>query len=195
MESKFNLSRVMEMDIAICGRKNNPSPDSMFTIATRIKSAGWKNAFNEKISTHTGIFVKIPDPVSGQDTMYIAEMLGDGLRISSLYKYIKPGYHSDVLLGVRRNSVYLDPIKRAVANKRIINDSYKYDYAGVVEFLFPFIVDKPGEYYCSELVQHYATMDGGRIYTVDNKGGKDTDDITPYAIQMSPTLKDIEIFK
>lgn len=149
----------------------------------RIKEAGVQNTFNTKISTHVGIVVPIgPSTVQ----MYgIAEMLGDGLKINSLSDYTNKGYFGPRIVCIKRFIPFQEKDVQDKVIKQIFTwwqEGKKYDYAGVLKYVLPFLKDKDGKFYCSELLE-WLSLEYAHQSLIETK--HDKDNIMPYQIQKS----------
>jgi hypothetical protein len=154
----------------------------------RIKEVGVWRMFDLKIATHIGAIVNV------NNGFMIAEMLSNGLRLNPLTDYQHSGIISDRIIEVRRNPIYDNETIRNDRNLAIITAAHeclKYDYAGILEYVFPKIKDKKKSFYCSELYQHYAIEDGNPI-SLNHKPVGDQDNCTPYDFQTSKNLITVE---
>ena len=142
---KINYSALKPMDRIDCSGR------SPLALVTRIVTAGLGNAWNHKVPVHTGIVVEW----DGQ--LLCAEMGASGLEINPLSKYEGKGNRS--IMNVSRHPLFMDAERARYAQRRIIEDyrrsedgrkGVKYDYKGLLEFVFHRIKDNPKRYYCSE---------------------------------------------
>jgi hypothetical protein len=149
----------------------------------RIKEAGWLNAFHTNIATHVGIIVpQGPEYVN----MYgIAEMLSDGLKINALSDYINKGYLGDRIVCIKRFAPFQEEAIQKELVKQIFTwwqEGKKYDFEGVLKYVLPFLKDKDGKFYCSELLEwlamHLAHQD---LVEIKHEG----DNVMPSHIQKS----------
>ena len=157
----------------------------------RIKEAGLKNVFNTKISSHVGIVI----PIGNKDAniLSIAEMLGDGLHLSSFSTYLNQGYMGDRIVDIKRFGPFQEQLVQKKVIKQVLTwweEGKKYDYAGVLKYIFPFLKDKDGKFYCSEMVEHLA-LEYAHSDLLDSKRTED-DNVKPYDIQKSKLLTSVE---
>ena len=149
----------------------------------RIREAGWKNSFNTKIATHVGIVVPIgPSSIS---MFGIAEMLSNGLKINALSDYINKGYWGPRIVCIKRFAPFQDETIQKEIVKQIFTwwqDGKKYDFKGVLNYVLPFLKDKDGKFYCSELLEWLA-LNIANQELVDTK--HDKDNVMPSQIQKS----------
>jgi flavodoxin len=140
--------------------------------------------FDQSIASHCGILIDI------DGKLFIAEMLSSGLEINSMKKYLDPifwnGYQH--IVEIKRNPIYNDIVINWKTQKAIVSDYFetlKYDFKGVLSYLFPdHISQDPKRYYCSEYIEKYAIIDGNPI-TSSIK-------CTPYDIQISPRIENVK---
>lgn len=179
---------VLKVGDIVCTTSLSPIAD-----AIRVKEAGLKNIFHTNICTHVGIIV----PVGYASTymLAIAEMLGDGLKINSLSDYMNKGYLGPRIVDVKRFEPFQnDDVMEAILIQ-IMNwwqEGKKYDYAGVVKYVLPFLKDKVGQFYCSELLQ-WVALNIAHSSLVE--GRPKDDNIHPYAIQTSKLLTSVKGFQ
>jgi hypothetical protein len=115
---------------------NYTSTDPMAWII-RSRTAGIKRIFDKTVATHTGIVCKMEDQllVCGMRKIISIESLDDKEIIS-----------------ISRNDLITDEA-RVELNKAMAYDIRKcldYDYAGLLQFIFPDIKQAPSKFYCSE---------------------------------------------
>ena len=153
----------------------------------RIKEAGVKNIFNTRIATHVGIIVPIRD---NPRILAIAEMLYDGLHIRNLSNYLNQGYFGDRIVDIKRFQPFFN-------NVYITNQIFswwekgkKFDYFGILEYIFPFIRDKDNRFYCSEMIEWLA-LNITKRSLIENKKSL-SDNIMPYEIQKSKLLISVD---
>lgn len=185
---KINYDVIMPGDIVLT------TSLSFISCSIRIKEAGLKNAFNTGIANHVGIVV--PINTKGARMIAIAEMLGDGLHISSFSTYLNQGYFGDRIVDIRRFAPFQDPTIQEEVMSTIFDwweKGKKYDYAGVLEYVLPFLKDKENKFYCSEMVEWLA-LNKAKQDLLDNKRPKN-DNITPYDIQKSKLLPSVQGWK
>jgi len=97
---------------------------------------------------------------------------------------------NDFITAVRRNPLYDDDNLRRRANADVINfvwEYSRYDYKGIAEFIIKRVKDKPKEYYCSEMANHFSLLHSDNRINLRWDGGDD-DDVTPYEVQNCPYL-------
>jgi hypothetical protein len=168
-EIKFDYSKLRPMDMVVCAGR------SPFAMTTRIVTAGIRKAFDHTIAVHTGVLVDF----HGQ--LLVAEMGPKGLGINSLHRYRKEGGRRWVIT-FRRNSAYDDTAVRETAQKRIAKDRrktiQKYDYKGLLEFVFKRVKDNPKRTYCSEYF-YLTTFEDGLRYPISFKAK-----VSPYDLQL-----------
>lgn len=149
----------------------------------RIKEAGVQNTFNTRIATHVGIVV--PQGPEYIRMLGIAEMLGDGLKINALSDYVNKGYLGPRIVCIKR----FIPFQEAEVQRKVVKQIFtwwqegkKYDFAGVLKYVLPFLKDKKGTFYCSELLEwlslEYSKQD---LVEVKHSG----DNVMPSDIQKS----------
>lgn len=155
----------------------------------RIKEAGIQNAFNTKIATHVGIVV--PIGYGNTRMLAIAEMLSDGLKINALSDYINKGYFGPRIVCIKRFA----PFQEETIQKELVNIIFswweagkKYDYAGVLKYVLPFLKDKDGKFYCSEMLEWLA-LELAHQDLVEVK--HDKDNVMPSHIQKSKLSTDV----
>jgi len=185
MKLNYNVLKVGDI---VCCTSLKP-----LAIGIRTREAGVLNAFHTNICTHVGIIV----PVGYGDTymLAIAEMLGDGLKINSLSDYMNKGYFGDRIVDIKRFEPFDDPdIMEAILKQIMIwwQEGKKYDYAGALKYVLPFLKDKVGQFYCSELLAWLA-LNITRKSLVEDRP-KD-DNIHPWAIQTSKLLTSVAGFQ
>ena len=147
----------------------------------RMKEAGVKNCFNTRICSHVGIVVPVRE---SPRMLSIAEMLGDGLHLSSFAKYENKGYLGERIVDIKRFLPFKE-FENTIINQ-ILNwweEGKKYDYEGMLKNLFPFLKDKDGKFYCSEMLE-YLALEYTHTDLLDFKHPND-DNVTPYDIQKS----------
>jgi len=121
---------------------------SVFSMLTRIFTAGPRHVLDHDTSTHTGILFE----VGGQ--LLIAEMNGrtNRLEVNSLEKY--NAWDLRVISirrpDVTRRTVYEDCVQRDIGE--LIRRSIEYDYKGLLEFVTDRARDSRARNYCSEMV-------------------------------------------
>lgn len=96
------------------------------------------------------------------------------------------------IVAVKRNPIYDDPDYRLKCMQDVIADAWKYmlyDYDGIEEFVFRWMADKKEDFYCSELLNHYAIKHSNKSLRID---GKLNDDVPPYEIQRNKRLIDVK---
>jgi hypothetical protein len=180
---KLNYDNIKVGDI-ICTTSLDP-----IAFGIRIKEAGVKNMFNAKIATHVGIVV----PIGPENTrmLAIAEM-SNRLKINSLNDYLNKGYFGKRIVCIRRFEPFQEkPIQDALV-KQIFSwweAGKKYDYAGVLKYVFPFLKDKDEKFYCSEMLEWLA-LELAHQDLIETKHEKY--DVMPYDIQKSKLLIDVE---
>lgn len=192
--NKYNFRNLQACDYALVSA-NDP-----LAVGQKIILGGLKNAFNMNFAVHVAFVVFT------LGTYFLVEMMKEGIRIKPITEYTTPkGFWDSRIIQVRRNPVYSDEVVRTVANNRAITDAnnskYKYDNEGLLQYLFPKWINDPnlskGRMYCSELVQHYAELDGEAI-NLDHKpvgvGSDLADNIDPHDIQLASNLVDIKIY-
>jgi hypothetical protein len=154
--------------------------------AIACRSAGIRKAWGMKVATHAGQIFSM-NPNESDRYYFIAEMLST-IQCTAITIYNRPDFWGNKIIRVMRNPLYDDASKRQALNARIIKDvaaGVRYDYKGILEYLWPSVKDRPDEYYCSEYLRHNAQVDGGDIINV---GLKQDDDINPYQIQTATNL-------
>lgn len=112
-----------------------------------------------KIATHVGIVVK------WRQQFYIAELLANGLQISTFERYTEKKRHW--ILEINRPLDLGHYERNRIANK-ISEDNYNqisYDFKGVLGFINPNIKQNPHRWFCSEYV----------AFLLENYGGIDLD--------------------
>ncbi len=174
----LNYDIIMPLDVVFC---TSLKPVSL---GIRIAEAGIKNTFNTKIATHVGIVV----PLGGVDfrMIGIAEMLPDGLHISSFSRYLNKGFFGDRIVDIKRFNLFTSS---PAISHRITKQIFKwweegkgYDWNGVLEHVLPFLKDKQGKFYCSEMLEWIAiNIANGTLIP-----GITKDNVTPYDQQISP---------
>lgn len=115
---------------------------------------GLKELFRMKIANHCGLIVQM------EKKLWIAEMLSTGLKINSLKTYLNNS--REQIIAIRRLPVFEDEQTSTHANAEVINlanDTAKYDYKGLLEFL-GICPDNPLYMYCSELCEIIASHYG-----------------------------------
>jgi hypothetical protein len=146
----------------------------MHPISAIIRARTSGKWFDRSIATHVGLAIEL-EP----GEWYVAEMLKKGLVFSKISKYYNKGVFKPKIVWVKRNPIYNLKIVRQHATKRLFFNhakGIKYDFKGIAEYILPFIRDKEEDFFCSELINHYAIQDGSPIRVGD-------DDCTPYDIQ------------
>jgi hypothetical protein len=179
VNSKMDTKKLRPLDYLLC------TSYSWIAECIRIKEVGLWRCFDIAVATHIGAVVDV------NGGLMIAEMMGNGLRLDPITDYQHGGILADRIIGVRRNKCYDNETVRFNRNYQIIKQAHeclKYDYAGILEFVFPKIKDKTKQFYCSELYQHYAIEDDGAISMRHKVNPKDTDDCTPYDFQLAENL-------
>ena len=119
----------------------------VFPILTRIFTGGGiRNAFNHRVSTHTGIIIPIGDQ------WFIGEMERKGVEINSLHT--KYQTRRDRVMALRRVPGLTDADRQTIVESfaEVYRRSVEYDFKGLLEFVTKRVKDNPGRYYCSELV-------------------------------------------
>ncbi len=134
---KIDYEKLRAGDVVFCGGRG------VFSSLIRLVTGG-KNRSVKTTATHVGILVDF----HGQILM--AEMLGNGLSISSLEEYQKNKRR--FMLGIYRHC-RLNEERVAIIQKRIALDRRKtieYDWKGILAFLRG--EGSPEKFYCSEYV-------------------------------------------
>lgn len=181
---KINFNNIQACDLVFT-TSLSPIADMI-----RIKEAGLKNIFNTRISTHVGIVV--PIGTSDIPVYSIGEMLGDGLHLSSFSTYLDKGYIGDRIVDIKRFKPFTGKVSTALITKTVLtwwNDGKKYDYAGLLKYVLPFLNDKDSKFYCSEMIGWLA-INLLNKEILDTKRPKN-DTITPYDIQKSKLLTSV----
>jgi hypothetical protein len=173
---KLNYDNIKSLDI-IC-----TTSYSWISEGIRIKEAGIKNMFNAKICTHVGIIVPI-GPSSIQ--MYgMAEMLKK-LEVNPLSDYLKNGYFGKRIVDIKRFELFQEPAIQEKVISQIFKwweEGKKYDYAGVIKYVLPFLKEKQNGFYCSEMIEWLALNIANSDLVEFKHSG---DNVTPYDIQKS----------
>lgn len=139
--------------------------------------------FDASIATHVGLLIKI------YGSFYMYEMIVRKGLIHNNFedKYCSGRIFKPRVVDIMRNPVYEDVKIRNLTKERIMcehHQNLKYDYAGILAYLFRNIKQMPTSDYCSELINRYAKEDGNPIV----KNGK----CRPYDIQTSPKLVKVD---
>ena len=183
----IDLTPIRDMDAGLCtGWVYNP-----ISMVIRARTAGILNTFNTDIATHAFFFVT----VAGR--FMIAEMEADGLKLNPADEYTHKNLIDDWPIKVIRHPVFNDDAIRAKAAAQLVSDcheSIKYDYAGLLRFIFPELQDQdPKEFYCSELIKHYIRLYGGAVIDpIDGAEYQIKDEVCPYGLQKSPSFSTVE---
>lgn len=99
------------------------------------------------------------------------------------------------IVAVKRNPIYSEFDFRRECAMQVVRDFHKfipYDNDGIAEFVFPWKKDCDHSFYCSELINYYCIKHSDGEINLRGDNSKE-DDITPYAIQVSPHLKDVPL--
>ena len=177
----INYDNIQPCDIVLT------SSPKLIACGIRIEEAGIQNTFNLKIANHVGIIIPIGGP--GVKMFAIAEMLADGLKINSLSDYTKGGWFDDRIVDIKTFTPFQDPVTRTLIVDQVLSwwqQGKGYDYEGVLKYVLPFLKDKDGKFYCSEMVEHLA-LTIAKTDLLENRRTKN-DNVTPYDIQKSKLL-------
>jgi len=155
---------------------------SLYPSSCMIRKVSAGKWFDLNIASHVGILVNI------RGKYFIAEMiLKKGLQINSLKKYMKPSRFGDRIVCVRRTKFeYSKELAEAIASS-IISDYFetlKYDWQGVLSYVFHNVMQVDSMFYCSEYVD-YCLFKYLRDHYLLRK-------ITPYELQVSADFKDVD---
>ena len=163
-----------EMDVVLTASRFPITWESIKRNAT----AGWRNTFNNDVSTHAGFIVK----VNGK--WMIAELKYPSGKIVPFEKYITRRKLKPRIVAVKRFAEYNDEKLRRIANKRTCQDcvKFEYDIPGLFEF-YNICKDKPHKYYCSEFVRYESAIDKVKWRQ------KFYDKIGPYSIELEGNSK------
>jgi hypothetical protein len=180
---KLNYSNLKPLDI-VCTTSLSP-----IALGIRVRQAGFKNAFNLNVCTHVGVVVPIGP---NNTTMFgIAEML-DRLEINPLTDYTNNNYFGKRIVDIKRFELFQDHAIQKEAVDLIFKwweEGKKYDYAGVIKYVLPFLKEKQNGFYCSEMIEwlalNIAKMD---LVDIKHKG----DNVTPYDLQVSRLLTSVK---
>lgn len=134
--------------------------------------------FRLSMANHTGLVVRVGD------YYWVAEMLWDGLKISSLREYTKS--KKEVAVAMRRLPVFDDESVREDANRFVVDLAFKaeteYDKKGILQFL-GICQNHPKWAYCSELCEIVANRYGATWDKWQLRRTKGKDMIAPVEIQ------------
>jgi len=158
---------------------------SAFALGIRLREVGPLRMFNGHIGTHVGILV--PIQFGDNDTLAIAEMLGK-LEINPLSDYQNNGYLGKRIVCVKRFAPFSNlGIQNQVVDQIITwwLEGKKYDTAGMLRFVMPFLKEKDSNFYCSEMIA-YLMMVYGKY-----SGFKD-DNRTPWDFQCCTDLETVK---
>jgi hypothetical protein len=103
-----------------------------------------------------------------------------------------------IVVSIRRNPLYDNPILRSRANTEVTSDAeayFQYDKGGIAEYItrkFPSLRDSDKKFYCSELIGHYCLAHSYGQMTLNPDGHQD-DDVSPYGIQIHRQLKTLSM--
>lgn len=131
---------------------------ALIKLFTRKDKSNWEN-----VATHVGLIIDF----HGQKL--IAEMLKDGLTISSLEEYRKNKRRFIIGIGrvIGLKWADVDRIEREIALDR--RKSIEYDYLGILSFLTN-NPDCPEKFYCSEYVADIYRRIGKPFIVKDERG-------------------------
>ena len=136
---EINYLKLRPCDVVVTGGVG------LFGYAIRAVTGGWKKRRKRhEIATHVGIVVEF----HGQ--LFIAEMLGKGLKINPLSRYT--GKTKRFILEVSRLRNITAGQKREIQQRIAIDRRYglEYDWRGVFSFLNRKIKHSEKKYFCSE---------------------------------------------
>jgi len=185
MVKKVPYAFLQECDY-ICTTGNSPFFD-LLAVGIRLRTVGFWQMLQTCYATHNAIVVNIPAS-DGTKRFFIAEMLPDGLKINSMKTYMTQEWNKEKIVCVLRNSIYESQEIRTKRNDAIIEDAnnvVQFGWKGAIKYLWPDEKEVPNEFYCSELLQHYAILDGKKI---QNEHWTNDDDIPPVGIQYATNL-------
>lgn len=97
-------------------------------------------------------------------------------------------------VAIMRNPIYNVPEYREQCMQIVIDDAhkyYEYNNRGVLKYGFPWVKDCPTQYFCSELVNHYAILNSGGQQNLAHNSSVYEDRCTPWQIQSCNLLSTI----
>ena len=142
----------------------------------RGKTAGLRQMFNLRVANHAGIVYR------DGGLFKIAEMLTK-IHSTPFEDYTRKDFWKDEIIYVKRSKFFDNDAHQYAVNAKIVFDlsqAIKYDYKGILEYLWPKIEDRPDKYYCSEYCRHVTQHCGS---DVEHPRYKKEDDIPPIGIQ------------
>jgi hypothetical protein len=122
----------------------------------------------------------------GANVHVVAEMLPDGLELTSMNDYHKWDIFGSRIISYGRPT-FLTEDDRKFINKIILGnfrEGIDYDFYGILHFLNRNIKESANRFYCSEYIQRLVEMRGYSFIDEDRP-----DKITPYQIQTSKKVK------
>lgn len=156
----FNYDKLRPLD-GVCTASSSISGRLIRLWTSRLKGFnGIREMFRMKIANHFGYIVELGGKY------WIAEMLGNGLKINSLKEYLKKPNRS-CIVRIRRHHAFDDPQKRDDANAFIIQKAHElvdYDWKGSPGAFVGLCGNGPEEWYCSEMGEEVLNLYG---YTWD----------------------------
>jgi hypothetical protein len=151
------------------------------------KRNGLVEMWRLNVANHVGYIVEIGG------LYWLAEMLNDGLKISSLKEYTKDPKKNRIV-AVKRLAIFDDPEERQKANEFLIDKAHRlvpYDWHGSPGAFLGLCSDNPDSWYCSEMVETIANMYGGSwdAWQLNRSGKKSR--IAPIEIQYGKNAIDV----
>ena len=86
------------------------------------------------------------------------------------------------IVSVLRNPIYNVEAYRDECQQIVIADAHRYmryNNAGIADYIFPFFKNRPGEYYCSELLNHYCLLNSNCAMHLGPLNKRDEDACKP----------------